>query len=156
MTAIIKPPPLRAAVPGGFTLDDFTIDSTTGTVTCPENITVEITRARRANFGARCDNCAVRYLCTTAGHGRAITVHPHRDLLAAARAQACTGEFQTTYQQHRPMIERTIAWLVRGARRLRYRGTDRNRLWWSHRCAAINLQRLINLGLTHQTTWAIT
>jgi IS5 family transposase len=153
MTAVIKPPPLRAAVRGGFTLDDFTIDTTTGTVTCPENITVTITHTRRANFGAHCANCPVRYLCTTADRGRAITIHPHHDLLAAARAQARTDEFQTTYRHHRPMIERTIAWLVRGARRLPYRGVERNRIWWSTRCAAINLQRLVNLNLTHQHTW---
>jgi hypothetical protein len=34
-TAIIKPPPLRPAVDGGFTLDDFTVDEHAGTVTCP-------------------------------------------------------------------------------------------------------------------------
>ena len=55
------------------------------------------------------------------------------------------------------MVERGIAWLVRGSRRLRYRGTDRNRLWLGHRVAAINVQRLINLGLTHEPAgWAIT
>lgn len=49
------------------------------------------------------------------------------------------------------MIERTIAWLVRGTNRpLRYRGLDRNQLWWSHRCAAIDLQCLVGLGLTHR------
>jgi hypothetical protein len=46
------------------------------------------------------------------------------------------------------MIERTIAWLVRGTnRRLRSRGIERNRLWLAHRAAAINL------GLTHRATW---
>ena len=35
-TAIIKPWPLRPAVAGGFTLDEFTVDETAGTVTCPE------------------------------------------------------------------------------------------------------------------------
>ena len=32
---VIKPGPLRPAVPGGFTLDDFTVDEGAGTVTCP-------------------------------------------------------------------------------------------------------------------------
>jgi hypothetical protein len=46
------------------------------------------------------------------------------------------------------MIERTIARLVRGPnRKLRYRGIERNRLWLSHRAAAVNLKRL--LGLAH-------
>jgi Transposase DDE domain len=43
MTAVIKPPPLRPAVAGGFSLDDFIIDTTAGTVTCPEGVTVTIT-----------------------------------------------------------------------------------------------------------------
>jgi IS5 family transposase len=155
MTAVIKPPPLRRAVPGGYDIDDFIIDTTAGTVTCPEAITVATTKSGRANFGAHCVGCPVRYRCTTAGRGRAITVHPHHDLLATARTQARTDDFQTTYRQHRPMIERTIAWLVRGNnRRLRYRGTERNQHWWSLRCAAVNLQRLVNLGLTHNRTWA--
>ena len=32
---IIKPGPVKPAVEGGFTLDDFTVDETAGTVTCP-------------------------------------------------------------------------------------------------------------------------
>jgi hypothetical protein len=55
------------------------------------------------------------------------------------------------------MVERSIAWLVLGSRRLRYRGTDRNQLWLGHRVAAVNLQRLINLGLTQGPGgWATT
>jgi hypothetical protein len=33
--AVIKPAPLQQAVPGGFTVDDFTVDDQAGTVTCP-------------------------------------------------------------------------------------------------------------------------
>jgi hypothetical protein len=40
-------------------------------------------------------------------------LHPHHDLLAAAPAQAATDEFDRTYLRYRPMIERTIAWLVK-------------------------------------------
>lgn len=156
MTAIIKPPPLRPPVEGGFTLDDFDINTTSGTVTCPAGITVTITPARVAYFKRHCDNCELRHRCTTATGGRTITLHPHHDLLAAARAQATTNSFNTTYRRHRPMIERSIAWLVRHARRLPYRGIERNRLWLAHRCAAINLRRLTNLGLTHHGTWATT
>ncbi|HEY7821555.1 MAG TPA: IS5/IS1182 family transposase, partial [Acidimicrobiia bacterium] len=51
---------------------------------------------------------------------------------------------------------RSIAWLVRGCRRLRYRGTDRNQLWLADRAAAVNLQRLLTLGLTRRPDrWAI-
>jgi Transposase DDE domain len=157
MTAVIKPTPLRPAVGGGYTLDDFAIDETAGTVTCPAGITVDITPRRNARFGRRCTGCLLRSRCTTATRGRVIVLHPHHGLLAAARAFATTEAFDTPYRQHRPMVERSIAWLVRGSRRLRYRGAARNRLWLGHRVAAVNLQRLINLGLTHRPDgWAIT
>lgn len=157
MTAVIKPPPLRSAVPGGFTLDDFDFDFDARTVTCPEEITVTITAKGSARFGAHCRTCPLRRRCTTAKAGRVIKVHPHHDLLAAARARADTDDFDDTYRRHRPMIERTIAWLVANAnRRLRYRGIERNRLAWSHRCAAVNLKRLLALGLTHDNGWTIT
>jgi IS5 family transposase len=156
MTAVIKPQPLRPAVAGGFSLDDFTIDTAAGTVTCPENIAVTITPAGAARFSHHCHTCPVRHLCTTSTGGRVINLHPHHDRLAAARRHADTHAFDAVYRQHRPMIERTIAWLVaNGHRRLRHRGTARNRLAWSHRCAAINLKRLLALGLTYNGSWTI-
>lgn len=89
---------------------------------------------------------------------RKVLLHPHHHHLAAARAQAKTEEFDAVYRRWRPMIERTLAWLTRGTnRKLRYRGVERNQLWWSHRCAAVNLQRLITLGLIpgNDGGWAI-
>jgi IS5 family transposase len=157
MTAVIKPPPLRPGVEGGYTLDDFAIDEGAGTVTCPAGITVQITPRRHARFGRHCTDCALRSRCTTTARGRVIALHRHHGLLAAARAFAATDAFTGPYRQHRPMVERSIAWLVRGSRRLRYRGIDRNQLWLGHRVAAVNLQRLINLGLSHRPDgWAIT
>ncbi|MDP8927214.1 MAG: IS5/IS1182 family transposase, partial [Actinomycetota bacterium] len=50
-----------------------------------------------------------------------------------------------------------IAWLVAdGNRRVRFRGIARNRLWLAHRAAAINLKRLLALGLNHNgQAWII-
>jgi IS5 family transposase len=156
MEPTIKPIPLRPAIDGGFTLDDFTIDDEAGTVTCPEGITVQLSKKGTARFGAHCATCPARSQCTNAKNGRVIVLHEHHRLLADARRQADTDQFAQTYRQHRPMVERTIAWLVRkGNRRLRYRGVERNRLGWSHRCAAINLQRLVALGLDHNHGWTI-
>jgi len=48
------------------------------------------------------------------------------------------------------MVERSIAWLVaKGNGRVRYRGVERNQHGLTTRVAAINLRRLINLGLDH-------
>ncbi len=55
------------------------------------------------------------------------------------------------------MVERSIAWLVAGGnRRLRFRGTRLNDLWLHHRVAALNLRRLLTLGLTRtENGWVI-
>jgi IS5 family transposase len=64
MNATIKPGPLRPAVEGGFTIDDFHLDN--GQVTCPNGITVTLTAKRTATFGKRCRGCPVRSQCTKA------------------------------------------------------------------------------------------
>ena len=76
MTAIIKPGPLRPAIEGGFTLDDFDIDEQAGTVECPAGVTVTITKSRTARFGTNCRACPLRARCTTARNGRTIALHP--------------------------------------------------------------------------------
>ena len=155
-TATIKPIALHATIPDGFTIDDFTIDLEAMTATCPNSVTVTITRSRTATFGAKCGGCPMRARCTRSRTGRTLHIHTHHDLLVAARAHALTDEFKIPYRQHRPMVERSIAWLVRkGARKVRYRGIARNQIGLAHRCAAINLKRLINLGLDWNTTWTI-
>jgi hypothetical protein len=41
-------------------------------------------------------------------------------------------------------------------RRLRYIGTEKNRIWLAHRAAAVNLMRMLNLGLSHDgSTWLV-
>ena len=156
-TATIKPIPLQPAIPAGFTIDDFTIDLDAMTVTCPNAITVTITTRRHATFGAKCQGCPMRSRCTSSRHGRKLHINAHHDLLAAARAHALTSEFQQPYRQHRPMVERSIAWLIRrGGRKVRYRGIARNQIGFAHRCAAVNLGRLINLGIGWDNGWMIT
>jgi len=54
------------------------------------------------------------------------------------------------------MVERSIAWLVAdNHRRVRYRGVHKNQLGLSLRVAALNLRRLVNLGLHHNGSWAL-
>jgi hypothetical protein len=157
-SAIIKPWPLRPAVDGGFTIDDFTVDEAAGTVTCPNQITRPITGTRAVIFGAACRDCPLRDRCTTSAAGRTLRLHPHDALQRAHRARAQDPEFQTVYRRHRPMVERSISWLVAGGnRRLRFRGTRLNDLWLHHRAAALNLRRLLALGLTSNgISWALT
>jgi IS5 family transposase len=160
---VIKPPPLRQAIPGGFTIDDFTIDDQGGTVTCPAGHTVTLGRPqasgnRQAQFKAWCRDCPLRERCTTSKTGRTLNVHPQHALLAAARRAAADPAWQEEYRRWRPPVERAIAWLVaHGNRRVPYRGVTKNNTWLHHRAAALNLRRLINLGLTRTSdgNWAL-
>ena len=155
--ALIKPTPVRAPVPGGFTADDFTVDHDARTVTCPNGLTRTISAGGTATFGVACSGCPLRAQCTTSRKGRAVKVHDHDQLLRAARRHAEDVAFQQPYRQHRPMVERSIAWLVRGGnRKVRYRGIAKNDLWLHHRLAGLNLRRLLNLGLHQQHgVWAL-
>jgi IS5 family transposase len=161
--AVIKPPPLRQAIPGGFTIDDFTIDDQAATVTCPAGHTAALGRpqadgSRQAQFKALCRGCPLRERCTTSKTGRVLNVHPQHALLAAARRAAAGPAWQDEYRRWRPPVERAIAWLVaHGNRRVPYRGVIKNNTWLHHRAAALNLRRLINLGLTRTSdgTWAL-
>lgn len=153
---VIKPIPLRPAVPGGFTRDDFIIDHRGRTATCPGGHTVSITSSGNAIFGSRCTGCPLRTQCTTARDGKTLHIHDYDDELVYGRQAWRDPIVQAHYRQHRPMVERTIAWLVtRGNRRVPYRGVQRNRQWLLHRVAALNLRRLVTLGLDHNGTWTL-
>jgi Transposase DDE domain/Transposase domain (DUF772) len=152
----IKPLPLQSAVPGGFTIHDFRLDRPAGILRCPAGQVAPITSTGRASFARECPSCPLRGRCTSTKGGR-ILLHPHEDELRAARRRATTRSFQHSYRRWRPMVERSLAWLVAdGCRRVPYRGIDRNELWWSLRVAAVNLRRLLALGLTRQgEAWAL-
>lgn len=147
----IKPWP--TANTGRFGRDDFTVDHTARTATCPAGHTVTVTAKRRATFGARCQGCSLRERCTTRHKGRVLQLHAHDAELVDARRAWRDDDFTADYRRWRPMVERSLAWLVRPGRRVAYHGIARNRIWLAHRAAAINLRRLINLGLDHHHSW---
>ena len=117
-----------------------------------------MTKTRTVTFGAACAGCPLRGRCTTARDGRSMTIHPHEDLLRAARAQARTPEFKQAYPT-RSMVERIISWTAtqNGRRvKLRYIGAAKNDAWLHTRCAAINLRTLLRHGLTRSAgAWVL-
>src|SRR5215831_11561240 len=68
--AVIKPGPLKAAVEGGFTRDDFTVDEAAGIMTCPAGVIRRISARRYVTFGTACTICPLRARCTTTRRGR--------------------------------------------------------------------------------------
>ena len=145
----IKPINPKPRIAGGFTRDDFTIDTDAQTVTCPAGHTKAVTSGA-ARFGAQCNSCPLRARCTTSAAGRSVTVDTHHRRRQANKARWAQPATQALYRRHRPMAERSIAWLTRNkARRVPYRGVAANHLWLTTRAAAVNLVRLTNLGVTH-------
>lgn len=155
-TALLKPHPLARAVPGGFTLDDFVYDRQANTLTCPSGLVRPIAAKGTVTFGAGCQGCLLRAQCTTARSGRKITLHPQHELLSEHRVRAQSPQFQDEYRHQRPMVERSLAWMTRGARRVPFRGVSKNDWWWKMRAAGINLKRMLVLGLARQQgAWTI-
>jgi hypothetical protein len=153
---LLKPWPLRPAVEGGFTLDDFVFDAAANTLTCPAEVTRTVSPQGRATFKAACRGCPLREQCTTSASGRSVLLSEHHQLQREHRKRAADEGFRALYRQHRPMVERSIAWLTRGARRVPYRGVEKNNNWLHHRVAALNLRRLLALGLTMTDgSWAL-
>ena len=157
--AVIKPKPLQSAVESGFTVDDFTVDEESQTVTCPNGNSRPISTTRIATFGALCRDCPLREMCTTSKTGRKIVLHDRDDLLRKARRDwKNQPELRERYRRHRPNVERAVSQVAsRGGRRLklRYRGTDRNNSWLKRRTAALNLRNLINRGLDFTQGWVL-
>ena len=141
---------------GLFGRDDFLVDEVARTVTCPAGHTVTFTSSRNAVFRGRCTGCPLRSRCTTAKRGRTLHLTKDDRHLAAARRRWRDKSQLEEYRKWRPMVERSIAWLVRDRhRRVRFRGVERNQLRLSTRVAAINLRRLVHLGLDLDGTWVL-
>lgn len=153
-STVIKPNTRKPRIKDRYHRDDFMINTGGRTVTCPARHTARIRPGNTASFSKRCNGCPLRARCTTAKPGRIIVVDEYHDHREANKARF--RDNPDTYRTYRPPVERTIAWLTRGkARRVPYRGLQHNRQWLTTRAASINLQRLINLGLTHTTAgWA--
>ena len=139
--------------PGGlFTKDHFDVDVAEGTVTCPNGVTVVISRHRKgggmAYFRDACATCALRPQCTTAAGGRSVGISAHEEALARARLRQRDPDWREDYRSTRPKVERKLAHLMRrrhGGRRARVRGRLRVDADFALLAAATNLARLATL-----------
>nr|WP_221383414.1 transposase [Actinoplanes polyasparticus] len=157
----VQPPNAPA---GTFTKDQFTINLSQATVTCPNGTTITIRpvvghdrHAGRADFGKACTGCPLREQCTASKTGRHITISRGETHLTAARTRQQDPVWQADYRATRPKVERKLAHLIRrrhGGRRARMRGRERISADFTLLAAATNLARLATLGLTgHTTGW---
>ena len=107
----VKPAPARTAIPGGFTVDDFTVDHASRHRDLPQRTDPhdQPHRIRHFRRGLR------RLPAAGPMHPQ-----PRRANLGSARTTRCSAppaeaardpDWQDEYRQYRPMVERTIAWL---------------------------------------------
>lgn len=73
----VNPAPTRSAVPGGFTVDDFTVDHANRTATCTNGLIRPISRTGYVTFGAACATCPLRARCTRSRKGKSLKIRPH-------------------------------------------------------------------------------
>jgi hypothetical protein len=122
-----------------FSKDQFVIDLDRMTCRCPAGIVTsklvaagsEVmpdgsrVRLRAFQFDAlNCSECSLRSLCMKGGQprGRLVRLHPHEDVLQAARQWQDTPDFDL-FRRQRQVVEHRIARLVQlGIRQARYFG----------------------------------
>ena len=149
--------------PGGrYAKDEFGIDLSAGTVTCPAGQTVPLRPIKNghiAHFAGACQGCPLSGRCTTSPDGRSIHVGLYEQQLTHARARQTDPAWKADYTATRPKIERKISHLMRrrhGGRRARVRGHTKVDADFTLLAAAVNLARLATLGVTHHTSgWAV-
>jgi Transposase DDE domain/Transposase domain (DUF772) len=139
---------------GHFSKDAFAIDLDKGTVTCPAGRLVQIRRREDgsglASFGINCRTCPKVKSCTDSKEGRNISINKDESVLQRGRERQKSANWRRNYKATRPKVERKLAHLMRrrhGGRRARMRGRERVAQDFLMLCAAVNLQRLANVGL---------
>ena len=116
-------------------------------MTYPGGVTRRRAPKGTVTFGAACPGCPLREQCTTSASGRAVALGEHHQLQRQHRERVTDEGFQTVYRQHRPLVERSLAWLPAGTGACPTGGgVAKNNTRLHHRVAAPNLRRLLALG----------
>jgi transposase len=154
MEAFVPPP----AVPSTkfFTTEQFTLDATGTTLTCPAGQTTQ-RRGRSApdsgwNYRfvrTQCAACPLLKQCMARLPkitGRTVIKNDYEAEYRAVRAKAGTAAYEAVRRMH-PKVERKLGELVRwhGGRRARYRGRGRVLLQELLTALAVNVKRVVSL-----------
>jgi hypothetical protein len=134
---------------GLYAKKHFDIDTETGRVTCPNNITtIKSHRAKDGgqifSFGDACRDCPLRSECTTSKDGRTVHVHPQEALLQTAKEE----QKRPGWRQHmreRLGVENSLARLGHlGIGQARYIGHEKTRFQLKISATVANLRRVWN------------
>ncbi|MCX4239311.1 transposase, partial [Paraliomyxa miuraensis] len=105
---------------------EFAINLEGGTVRCPAGETTRFHGTVARFEASTCEQCSHRERCTTAKHGRSISIHPQEQLLQKLAAAKATPEGRAELRKRVP-VEHGLAHICqRQGRRARYLGVDKN------------------------------
>lgn len=143
---VLAPVPEGKIEQGVLGKQDFAIDTSTGTVTCPGGQTVPISVSpsgfRSANFArVMCRDCPLKSRCCPNNPRRQIRIMDHEHQLQAGR-QALRDPVRSEHlRRTRPRIERLLGLLAHryGARKSRYVGSAKARMQAAWAAALVNL-----------------
>jgi transposase len=112
---------------GRLAKDQFSIDFTTGQLTCPAGAAMPFEPGKTVRFPkGTCAACPLRARCTASGNGRSVAIHPDEELLAELRQRQKTPEGRAQLRE-RVAVEHALAHIGHWqGRRARYNGTRKN------------------------------
>ena len=149
-TPLLKPWPIKPAVEGGFTIDDYRYDAAANTFsTCPAGVTRKEFRPGSGQLQGRLSRLPATRTVHRLGHRPTLASSAGTaNCNAEHRQRAADPDWRGTYRTHRPMVKRSITWLTRrNGNSAGSRGMEKNNNWLHHRAAALNLRRLLASGL---------
>lgn len=155
LIVFVPPVEFNKLTPGLFQADDFTLNETGDTLTCPNG---QQTKGRcrgsrdhawQYTFSAaQCRNCPLRAQCLKpeARQGRTVYKSDFAAQYRAAQQRATTDEFKQIRKEH-PAIERKLNELVRwhDGRQVRYRGRLRVKVQYLLLAVVVNCKRIVRL-----------
>jgi hypothetical protein len=153
---VLAPVPENPAGEGRLGKQDFTIDLTAGTVSCPAGHTATVSTSKAGNryagFSAStCAACPLKARCCPSTPRKQIELNAHEELLIAGRAALADPITAEHLRRTRPRIERLLGLLAHryGARKSRYIGTAKARLQAAWAAALVNLNPIARQIATH-------
>jgi Transposase DDE domain/Transposase domain (DUF772) len=112
---------------GRFPKNQFTIDFSTGQLSCPAGVAIGFQPGKTVHFPKdTCAACPLRQRCTSSPSGRSVSIHPDEALLAELRERQATHGGRARLRE-RTKVEHALAHVGHWqGRRARYRGARKN------------------------------
>ncbi|NES23749.1 MAG: transposase, partial [Symploca sp. SIO3E6] len=110
-----------------FSKTAFVLDWDSGTIRCPNQVSLPFTEGRKVQFpAATCTSCPLRERCTSSPKGRSISIHPEEKFIAELRQRQLTTAGRAKLRE-RVAVEHSLSHIGRWqGDKARYIGVRKN------------------------------